>query len=204
MLLRRCRTRMPSDGAVYELESAEPLPATAALSWGLGCYSFDAARARARSRRPTTRRSSRASSCPRRRTIYPPSLKGTYLCRDLINTPAGRLGPAELGAAARAVWKSTSELGASSTPSSRRGHGTTSRRWRIIARIESRCSYGRQPRDDGRGAPDASGDFHTVARDLAEPRARPFVRSRATRSSGPRPADPGAVGRRRDAKQQPR
>ena len=34
--------RLPSDGAVYELESAEPLPATAALSWGLGCYSFDA------------------------------------------------------------------------------------------------------------------------------------------------------------------
>ena len=34
-------SRLPTD-AVYELQSSLPLPPTAALSWGLGCYSFDA------------------------------------------------------------------------------------------------------------------------------------------------------------------
>ena len=43
---------------------------------------------------------------------YATSLKGTYLCRDLINTPAGDLGPAELEAVARDLAEAAGAGGA--------------------------------------------------------------------------------------------
>ena len=93
--------RLPSDGAVYELESAEPLPATAALSWGLGCYSFDACKGTGSQPKADDPPKFASLVVPAAADDYATSLKGTYLCRDLINTPAGDLGPAELEAVAR-------------------------------------------------------------------------------------------------------
>jgi len=94
--------RLPSD-ALYTLESAEPLPATAALSWGLGCYSFDACKGTGAAPKP--------DDLPKFASLVVPdasdaaaaatALRGTYLCRDLINAPAGDMGPAELEAVAR-------------------------------------------------------------------------------------------------------
>eukprot|EP00629_Pelagomonadales_sp_RCC1024_P003092 CAMPEP_0119266060 /NCGR_PEP_ID=MMETSP1329-20130426/4677_1 /TAXON_ID=114041 /ORGANISM="Genus nov. species nov., Strain RCC1024" /LENGTH=481 /DNA_ID=CAMNT_0007265923 /DNA_START=144 /DNA_END=1586 /DNA_ORIENTATION=+ len=91
--------RLPSEG-IYALESAEPLPATAALSWGLGCYSFDACKG--------TGTKPKEGDPPKFASLAVPdmgdaavALRGTYLCRDLINTPAGDMGPAELERVAR-------------------------------------------------------------------------------------------------------
>ena len=95
-------SRLPKD-AVYELQSSSPLPATAALSWGLGCYSFDACKG------ATTRR--KADGKPKFASLVLPqacdgdataaALRGTYLCRDLINTPAADMGPAQMEAVTR-------------------------------------------------------------------------------------------------------
>ena len=84
-------------------QQAEPLPATAALSWGLGCYSFDACKGTGAAPKP--------DDLPKFASLVVPdasdaaaaatALRGTYLCRDLINAPAGDMGPAELEAVAR-------------------------------------------------------------------------------------------------------
>ena len=94
-------SRLPGAGP-YALEFAAPPPATAALSWGLGCYSFEACKG---STAP------KADAPPKFASLVVPAendygdaaaaLKGTYLCRDLINAPAGDMGPAELEAVAR-------------------------------------------------------------------------------------------------------
>ena len=74
MLLRRCRRSCPPTARSYELESAEPLPATAALSWGrlllVGCKGT-------RSRRPTTRKFA-SLVVPAAASAAVTSLKGTY------------------------------------------------------------------------------------------------------------------------------
>lgn len=82
-------SRLPGAGP-YALEFAAPPPATAALSWGLGCYSFEACKG---STAP------KADAPPKFASLVVPAendygdaaaaLKGTYLCRDLINAPAG-------------------------------------------------------------------------------------------------------------------
>ncbi len=127
-------SRLPTD-VTYKLESSLPLPPTAALSWGLGCYSFDACTAAGSTVRPGLRSSASGRSTaeepphfeppgkgaltqkkqqdqpPRFARLLMPeacdaadtaaALSGTYLCRDLINTPAADLGPAELEAVMR-------------------------------------------------------------------------------------------------------
>jgi len=82
--------------ATYRLEGAEQ-PERAALAWGLGGYRF-------------RRYKTAAETEPRARLAWPDgvdrkrvlaTLEGVWLGRDLINTPASDLGPAELEAAAR-------------------------------------------------------------------------------------------------------
>src|SRR3954469_4775123 len=83
----------------YRVEGRSPGPA--ALGWLLGQYSFDRYKAPKEAKGP--------------RVLLTPELaridetvrvaEATFLVRDLVNTPAGDLGPAELEAAARAVSK---------------------------------------------------------------------------------------------------
>ena len=97
-------SRLPTD-ATYALESSEPLPATAALSWGLGCYSFEACKG--------TLGTPKEDDPPKFASLVVPdacdaadtatALRGTYLVRDLINTPAADMGPAELEAVTRSL-----------------------------------------------------------------------------------------------------
>lgn len=81
---------------VYRLEGAEQAE-RAALAWGLGGYRF-------------RRYKTAADAEPRARLVWPEGvdrkrvlaiLDGVWLGRDLINTPASDLGPAELEATAR-------------------------------------------------------------------------------------------------------
>jgi len=97
---------LPTD-AVYELESSLPLPPTTALSWGLGCYSYDACKG------APSRSKDAEDGKPKFASVLLPSvcdadataaaLRGTYLCRDLINTPAADMGPAQMEAVTRAL-----------------------------------------------------------------------------------------------------
>ena len=85
--------RLPSDGAVYELESAEPLPATAALSWGLGCYSFDACKGTGSQPKADDPPKFASLVVPAAADDYATSLKGTYLCSDQCgNQPVRQAG----------------------------------------------------------------------------------------------------------------
>lgn len=102
-------SRLPTD-AVYELESPLPLPATTALSWGLGCYAFDACkgaptRQKAESGPPKFASLLLPAACDADATAA--ALRGTYLCRDLINMPAGDMGPAQLEAVTRELAASS-------------------------------------------------------------------------------------------------
>ena len=85
--------RLPSDGAVYELESAEPLPKTAALSWGLGCYSFDACKGTGSQPKAGDPPKFASLVVPAAADDYATSLKGTYLCSDQCgNQPVRQAG----------------------------------------------------------------------------------------------------------------
>lgn len=91
-------SRLPTD-ALYALESSAPLPPTAALSWGLGCYSYDACKGSLSRKRDEGAPPKFASlvipdACDAADTAT--ALRGTFLCRDLINTPAQDMGPAQL------------------------------------------------------------------------------------------------------------
>ena len=88
----------------YRIESLSPGPAT--LGWVLGQYSFE------RYKEPKHRKGPRILLTPEPARIEETVLlaEATFLVRDLVNTPAGDLGPAELEAAARTV---ASECGAS-------------------------------------------------------------------------------------------
>ena len=83
----------------YRLDSALTARAAtrAALGWALGTYRF------ARYRKP--RRNFASLLWPERadRTAVGRAVDAVFLARDLINTPAGDMGPAELAAAARTL-----------------------------------------------------------------------------------------------------
>jgi leucyl aminopeptidase len=84
------------DGAYRFVALAEALSGAAATGWALGAYEFRRYRAKPRERRPA-------------RLVWPAGadraraarvIRAAGLVRDLINTPAQDLGPAELSAAA--------------------------------------------------------------------------------------------------------
>jgi leucyl aminopeptidase len=81
----------------YRVEDRAPGPA--ALGWLLGQYSFD------RYKAPKDAKGGRILLTPEPARIDEIArlAEATFLVRDLVNTPAGDLGPAELEAAARAV-----------------------------------------------------------------------------------------------------
>jgi leucyl aminopeptidase len=81
-------------------------PGRAALGWLLGQYSFE------RYKEPKIRKGPRVLLTPEAAKIDETVLlaESTHLVRDLVNTPAGDMGPADLEAAARAL---ASECGAS-------------------------------------------------------------------------------------------
>jgi len=84
-------------GAVYWLDAALPRDAAtqAALGWALGAYGFDRYRKkeRALARLVWPKGADRAA--------VERAARATYLVRDLINTPAQDMGPAEVAGAAR-------------------------------------------------------------------------------------------------------
>ena len=91
--------RLPA-GRYMLPDGAEPSTAhAAALGWALGSYQFDRYKSKKRREMPVL--------------VWPETdraeitnlVKGIFLARDLINTPAGDLGPAELAAAARKMAK---------------------------------------------------------------------------------------------------
>ncbi|MCU0838843.1 MAG: leucyl aminopeptidase family protein [Rhodospirillales bacterium] len=83
----------------YRIDAALDTPAAnaAALGWGLACYHFGRYRARDR-RLPDLLWPPGAD-----RTSVTREIEATWLVRDLINTPAADMGPAELAGAALAV-----------------------------------------------------------------------------------------------------
>ncbi|HEX5794898.1 MAG TPA: leucyl aminopeptidase family protein, partial [Geminicoccaceae bacterium] len=90
------RARLPAGD--WRLEwTGDPEPELAALGWALASYSFD------RYRKPTGKqlRLVVEDAASVRRTEA--TAEAVYLARDLINTPASDLGPAELALAAEAV-----------------------------------------------------------------------------------------------------
>jgi leucyl aminopeptidase len=88
----------------YRVEGAAAAPAT--LGWLLGQYSYE------RYKQPKHRKGPRVllTSEVARIAETVALAEATFLVRDLVNTPAGDLGPAELEAAARAI---AAECGAS-------------------------------------------------------------------------------------------
>ncbi|MBO6754908.1 MAG: leucyl aminopeptidase family protein [Roseibium sp.] len=87
---------LPANDYVFPVELADPAPIL--LGFGLSSYRFT----RYRDAPPEAPRLvlSDAAELQRVRTI----LNGVYLTRDLINTPANDLGPADLAAAVRALF----------------------------------------------------------------------------------------------------
>ncbi|MCA8932006.1 MAG: leucyl aminopeptidase family protein, partial [Rhodospirillaceae bacterium] len=85
-------------GGTYRLEGAEPaLAAAAALAWAQGAYQFT--RYRKPSRAPALLEMPQGIDGARVRAIA----EALWLGRDLINTPANDMGPADLAAAAENV-----------------------------------------------------------------------------------------------------
>ena len=97
--------RLPSALSPYQIEMANgaPPPSSAALSWGLGCYSFDEFK---RKKAGATG----GAQKPKFATLRWPTdavdghatgaeLSATFLVRDLVNLPSEYMGPAELQAA---------------------------------------------------------------------------------------------------------
>jgi leucyl aminopeptidase len=84
----------------YRLESATPAAAqAAALGWALGGYRFS------RYKQPKRAAARLVWPAGIDRAAVERAAAGTFLVRDLVNTPASDLGPAELAAAARKVGK---------------------------------------------------------------------------------------------------
>ena len=86
----------------WRIEPGDFPPDDAALGFCLGAYQFTAYKAA----RPCARLATGAD-------LQLSAARATWLVRDLINTPADRLGPAELAAAARGVGEA---FGAAVTP----------------------------------------------------------------------------------------
>jgi len=102
-------SKLPPD-RVYRLEMDGTVPQTAALSWGLGCYSFTACKGTGTSsKKGGTAEFANLSipaECDAAATGI--ALRAIFLCRDLINMPAADMGPAELEACARRLAASMS------------------------------------------------------------------------------------------------
>lgn len=104
---------LPPNG-VYRIEvldgSQQPrsIPPTAALSWGLGSYSFEACKGSG---------AGKLDENPKFATLIIPTecdlastseaLRGTYICRDLINMPTSDLGPPQLEAFVQSLAESS-------------------------------------------------------------------------------------------------
>ncbi|MBK6673931.1 MAG: leucyl aminopeptidase family protein [Proteobacteria bacterium] len=90
--------RLPAGDYALENEFADARDEIIATGWTLGSYRFNRYRKSAGSALPRLRRPGAASG-----DTLAAMHAGTWLARDLINTPANDMGPAELEAAARAV-----------------------------------------------------------------------------------------------------
>ncbi|HEX6143498.1 MAG TPA: leucyl aminopeptidase family protein [Geminicoccaceae bacterium] len=88
--------RLPDGDWRIETEGAIE-PAVAALGWALGSYRFD----RYRKVEPVVRRLTLAGGAESRTATI--AAEAVFLARDLINTPASDLGPAELAVAVEEV-----------------------------------------------------------------------------------------------------
>lgn len=86
---------LPEGSYRIEPEPAAELAGQLALGWALGCYAFT--RYRKSERRPATLVWPKAAD----RAAVEGAASGIALVRDLINTPAGDMGPAELSDAAK-------------------------------------------------------------------------------------------------------
>ena len=82
----------------YAFDPAPDDPAKALLGFALGTYSFDRYRSEARSRAVKLVTPQGADAMEVSRIV-----RGVFLARDLINTPASDMGPAELEAAATKI-----------------------------------------------------------------------------------------------------
>ena len=80
------------EGSVWHLVPGDHDPAVATLGWGLGAYAFN--RYRAPKRTPAR------LVAPVGTGVALATVEATWLARDLVNTPAADLGPAELAQAA--------------------------------------------------------------------------------------------------------
>ena len=90
-------TALPAATYRIDAELGHDLATRAAMAWSLGAYSFDRYR--------TSERDVATLALPAGadRGYLAAAVKAAFLARDLINTPAGDMGPAELSAAAEAV-----------------------------------------------------------------------------------------------------
>lgn len=77
-----------------DLEDAQRVEAE--IGWGMGCYRFD-------NYRRCIAPSPRLVQCAREWTLVNAIIMGDAICRDLSNTPAEDMGPAELENAARSI-----------------------------------------------------------------------------------------------------
>jgi leucyl aminopeptidase len=93
------RGRLPVGDWRLQWFGSAPEPDQAALGWALASYRFD--RYRKQPAKPVRLVIER--DAPARHAMT--TVEAVYLARDLINTPASDLGPAELAAAAEAVAK---------------------------------------------------------------------------------------------------
>lgn len=91
------RTRLRAGDWRFDATTSKLSPAQAALAWALASYRFD----RYRQRNDEGPRLAIADDDAARRVQV--IAEAVYLARDLINTPAADLGPAELADAARGV-----------------------------------------------------------------------------------------------------
>jgi leucyl aminopeptidase len=96
LLLGQLASTLPT--GVYSLATPVPDADLAAVAWGLGAYRFR----RYKSEAPTELAALKLPPGADSATVTA-IVEGIWLGRDLINTPASDLGPAELQAAARAL-----------------------------------------------------------------------------------------------------
>ncbi len=108
-----CPQQLPA--GVYRLEGVGSAGELAAIAWGLGAYRFrryktDFARKTALSSKNGTSKADTALDCARlkldpsiERARVTAIVDAVWTARDLINTPASDMGPAELEAAAREI-----------------------------------------------------------------------------------------------------
>ncbi|HEY7689200.1 MAG TPA: leucyl aminopeptidase family protein, partial [Dongiaceae bacterium] len=94
--------RQALPAGIYRLDAEFPAEAAtrAALGWALAGYGF------ARYKKNTKKRPHLEWPKSADRAAVTRAVEGIFLVRDLINTPAGDMGPAELADAAKAVAKS--------------------------------------------------------------------------------------------------